>query len=1130
MSFFSNAVRFIRKKEERASQNDEKIIGNTEYSEIDNSLELDFSTKNYVKESFSVLIIKPLSSCMHKILRSCSFLITGTLVGGFIALVGCLIALQFGSVENSVISVFLLNKIEQMLPDYDLSIKSAMLHWNSDIGTVEIDLNKVRFDDLFIPRVAIIPDYSESFKQQRFIAKEISIIKPKISIDVADNFQTITFNPNLAKGGTNRAYFEPISIIKNVKDSLIGSNSDAKIKLINADVSIIENGVHWNLQNLYCEHDLVDDLPSVLDFRTILPKQNYSSNINIVKNSEGSVYNVKISSLNPSIIYEAFVGRQTPIEKFMSLIKGYNLPVSGDIKIAVKPDYSLKEAQFNMFASNGSIGLPNRNTLSLNLGKRIDNGNISGKIYSNKMLIDHIKISYGNSGVQLSGISVPMSDFRFLDVANVNGTLSLNNVNTEEIRDILPYNLSKTMIPTFQNYLPGLRLDFLKFDLKGAIYFGDRVSEEKLIIGQGVFKIHNAQFPIDGRLVTNIDATGTIKTDGFDVKISNAVFDKTKINSGIFFISNRDDSWIGRIKAELPIEDIAPYAPHISEKFASFPLEKLNIGGMAKVDLKLLRVAGDNLSDKSMKFRMLEGNGYITSKDNTKQFHISWNEKGLSAIADITDGKEDTHLKIKEDFLNNKGHAYFKFNGESRFLTAFMPIFAKNLHGNFNMEVGNYWDARGEDSDISINLVNASMQLPVIGSVKVNNEIGTFRTHIHKYPDRIVMSKIALDTPKTQIKGQITTDNDWNLTEFVADKLVAENMSATVSILKKNSKKLIVSLVGDRFDAIKLIGAISQMNKDMKLVTYLNLKELIFNGMHKMTNVKGNLEILGHKVIEGACIGVIGESTVVLSTSDMKDGNNYLLSISASNAGNFFQALGFGTSIQGGSLNLVMKSSKLTDSSMSGGFELNDFIVSNNPQLTRLISLSSPNYINGTNLVAGFNTCAGSIFITNKMIKIENCKVVGPTIAVSISGDYDRVNDNLNFNGLLLPTTTGINNRSNGLLSANFSISGSYWNPSLSVKTPKIVPSDTLLDVFGNLVPILNVDYTDNKHNDYDITPPVSNITTIKDPYSQNVFDRINPEEPMAKKQAIKKKIRPIKSLDKKFGVTIKRGLKSSRV
>ena len=57
MSFFSNAVRLIRRRK------DDKNV------DLQNTtLEIDFAERNYVKESFTVLIRRPLSRVMLKII------------------------------------------------------------------------------------------------------------------------------------------------------------------------------------------------------------------------------------------------------------------------------------------------------------------------------------------------------------------------------------------------------------------------------------------------------------------------------------------------------------------------------------------------------------------------------------------------------------------------------------------------------------------------------------------------------------------------------------------------------------------------------------------------------------------------------------------------------------------------------------------------------------------------------------------------------------------------------------------------------------------------------------------------------------------------------------------------------
>jgi hypothetical protein len=115
MNLFNSAVRFIsdRKKTSEKQANLEAIDKNSSVVQ-DPSAELDFSIRNYAKESFSVLIVKPLSGCMLKILRGTSFIITGVLLGAVIALICCVVSLQFGTIENSMVSSIIINKKEKL--------------------------------------------------------------------------------------------------------------------------------------------------------------------------------------------------------------------------------------------------------------------------------------------------------------------------------------------------------------------------------------------------------------------------------------------------------------------------------------------------------------------------------------------------------------------------------------------------------------------------------------------------------------------------------------------------------------------------------------------------------------------------------------------------------------------------------------------------------------------------------------------------------------------------------------------------------------------------------------------------------------------------------------------------------
>lgn len=1142
MSLLSRAVKFIsdrkRVQSPEVGVDDQSGLPAQEYK-------FNFSLHDYVKESFSVLIVRPFSKCVHKIIRAVSFTITGIVTGAVVAAIVCVIFMQFGSLENSVISSIVISRLEKIFNDSDLSIKSAMVNWNRDSSVLELDLKKVTIDDLVIPRITITPDYLESFKQSKLVAKTISLIKPKIALELLNDFKTVTFNPNLGKGSMNKAFFESTSSLKALKEAF----QDSQLELVNADISVLESGQEWDFRNVYCDYNLKGNFPTSLNFSIVLPNQRYPSAVKIKRVPEKNrrVYKINLDAVNPFPIHNHFAGRNLAVEKVMAFIGGYNLPVSGNVTVSINNKTESPECTFDLYASSGCIKLPTRNTLSLNLGKRIDSGNISGSVSENKMQIDSISVNYGSSGMQLTGMTAPLSDFRFLDVVNMDGTLSFTNIDIKEMESILPTGISKSVIPAFKTYLPGFKLDLFRVDVNGPIAFGTKTSRSGLTIGQGVFKIHDARIPIGNRTVANVVATGNITARGIDVKLSNAVFGDTKINNGVFFISNEDNSWIGDLNANVSVNDIKAFGQEISPKLASLPLDKLELNGTANLDMKLVRVTGDKMKEKRLPFRIVKGEGVIQSPDNTKYLNVSWDTEKLSVVGDIASGKSTVHIKIHDNFATKTGIGEYHCAGNSEFLTAFLPKPLTYFSGDFGMNMTNSWNKDMDCFDITMNLKNATLSIPYLDDIKSQNENGIFKAYMVKDKEKTVLSNIYLNTKDAKIEGQVTFDKDDNISECVLNTFKVHDCAATINSLKKDDHNAVVSIVGDNMDLNRIVSAFNRASKDMRFSTYLNLKSLKLSSSEQMHSVKGTLEVLNSNIVGGACIGVIGENTTVALTSKKIDnGKDYLLSISASNAGDLLKYVGFTDTVSGGSANFVIKSSLIADNSFSGGFELKNFLVKNNDSLNKLISLSS-SYASGRpdNATTGFNSCIGNVTVTKELIKINECRLIGPTMSISCRGTYDRMGDNLCANGMLLPAHSFMNNGGvRGALIADYKIFGPLGMISVSVDPLKFVENESLIKEFGNLIPVLTYgrDAPDEEEpeNDEDnaeadeagdaadsaAAEPSEKTSKPKkqgaksDPFEQKLFDKV--AAPKVKKIKVKK---PRKSVDKKFGVTISRGL-----
>ncbi|MDR2724117.1 MAG: hypothetical protein LBB25_02850, partial [Holosporaceae bacterium] len=106
MNFFSNAVRLIYRKKKNQTQ---KIEENHSLSKT--NLELEFPLRNYAKESFSVLIVKPLSLRILKIMRVTSLIIMVISAVLLVTLICFMVFLKFGPVENTFVSTLIQSKL-----------------------------------------------------------------------------------------------------------------------------------------------------------------------------------------------------------------------------------------------------------------------------------------------------------------------------------------------------------------------------------------------------------------------------------------------------------------------------------------------------------------------------------------------------------------------------------------------------------------------------------------------------------------------------------------------------------------------------------------------------------------------------------------------------------------------------------------------------------------------------------------------------------------------------------------------------------------------------------------------------------------------------------------------------------
>lgn len=1109
--FLSNAVKLIKSKERKA-ENQQAV------SDYQNLFQ-DFSFRNYVKESFSVLIVRPVSNYVMKFMRITSFVATGTAIGIGVSLLLLVFLLQFGSLENKFISLFVDNRISELFPDSDFSVKSSKLTWNSEKGMPEICLKKLKLDDIEIPNVSVFPDIIKSVQEHKFITDSIHIVNPKIHLRLSDDFKTIHFDPNFQHDIARRAISEPLSVLKGFQRLL---NGFIDLKIIDADVTIEENGVIWNLQNAYCHHIVGDKMPHALSFKTRLQGQNYLSSVDIVRTKVDNIdkYVVNLEACNPYGIKEKLLKRRSPVNSPMiNAILENNLPISGLVHLD-SVNNKIVKGDFDLNGGAGIIKIPAKSVISLNLGKQIDNGNISGTFSESGIDIDSVCFNYESSKIQLTGINIPMVEYNLMDTANISGTLSLLNVSIPELTNLLPDNFSKSIMPTFKNYMPGFKLDLFRVDLAGAMAFNKKNYEIPMEVGNGTFKISEANLPLGENMLSDLSATGTIKDDGFEIKLHKAKFNDTVINSGEFFIDKKDNSWIGTINADVASDEVKNFASEISKQFGSLKLNNLSIAKTANVDMKLVKVEGDNMAQKSLPFRIVAGTGSLKSPDNTKTLKFSWDENELNVVGDVNAGTSSVTLSLEENLKNNEGATEIHCKSESDFIKGIVPEISKICSGDYSIDLNMGWQGDVTQCELYLNLKDAVLYLPILGDMKAKTADGSLSAKILRKDGMVYISDLQLNTTDNKISGSLVLDKEGSLYKCSLDEFLVNGNNVGISIVRDSGEKVSASFVGKRFDTEILNAFLKSSGKKEVISCYLNLDEVSVAN-ETIKNVKGSLDIVNSKIVNGACYGVIGESTTLALSAkpDATNKNESLISLSASDAGEFLKYFRFIDGVKGGTLNFVVKSDLISSNSMSGAFEMKDFVVQNE-NLTRLLSFSSMNgIINSENYSVGFNSCLGSFVWSNDTIKIENGRLVGPTVGITYEGTYNRLEDRLSISGFSLMTSSIMASRdTNGTYGAPYTLIGTLGRSILSVKPLQFI--NDAPEKFGNLMPLIPELLNGPKANT-NIAPHA--LPNEKyDVFANQAFD----QQVAPKAKASKLQTRNV--IENKFGATINRGKKAN--
>lgn len=247
------------------------------------------------------------------------------------------------------------------------------------------------------------------------------------------------------------------------------------------------------------------------------------------------------------------------------------------------------------------------------------------------------------------------------------------------------------------------------------------------------------------------------------------------------------------------------------------------------------------------------------------------------------------------------------------------------------------------------------------------------------------------------------------------------------------------------------------------ITLHLNLETLVLVEAAPFHQVKGQLSCNKLRCDSAELTGTVGKAA--LKGTITREQNKRQLRISASNAGDFIQALAISDRLHDGSLNLYGSYDDSKQPAMFGGkLIIKDFTLKNSEVLGRLLSVASvtglANALTGSGIA--FDRMVADIYHRKGVVTMDNGRASGTSLGITVGGTVDTTTTNLDLKGVLVPAYM-LNNiitkipllgklagdKGEGLFAFNYAISGKYSDPKVSVNPLSGLAPGFLRGIFG---------------------------------------------------------------------------------
>lgn len=383
-------------------------------------------------------------------------------------------------------------------------------------------------------------------------------------------------------------------------------------------------------------------------------------------------------------------------------------------------------------------------------------------------------------------------------------------------------------------------------------------------------------------------------------------------------------------------------------------------------------------------------------------------------------------------------------------------------------------DGEGSPFDVTLNtdLASGTITSQTFEWSKDSNIGGSFEMQAQFAPDmsHIDLQNITLRAPGAEIMGafygNIKENGSLEDVSFSFDPFIMGATNAAITFRDKN-----YSLIGESFNFSK-IGS-GNLNTKMPIEDghyTVDIKQLTFKG-GKFENVLGYIERADNKWESFDFKSLVGKSrsplTIQLIEENESNKQKRHFEVISGDAGAALKALGVYSNLEEGRLEAILN---INHEYSAFGFDadghilIEDTYMKNAPVMARLLSLVSLQQILQADKGINFDRISLPLLMDDRVLRVKRGKLKGPNIGMNLKGHVDFANNNMKFNGALIPATavntivanipllgTLLTGSQGAIVAADFSVKGPIEKPDVSANPFSLVTPGIFKDIWDGI-------------------------------------------------------------------------------